>query len=95
MMNSIFRELLYEGVLVNYIDDFIILAKIRKKLKIAKKHNFCFKQLKYDFDIKKISILGVIVEQREVQMENDKIKVVKKWKTLTKIKKKVESFFRV
>jgi len=43
MLNSIFRELLYEGVLVNYIDDFIILAKIRKKLKIAKKHNLHFK----------------------------------------------------
>ena len=96
IINSIFRELLYEGVLVNYIDDFIILAKMRKKLKIAKKHNLCFKQLKYDFDIKKISILGVIVEQREVQMENDKIKVVKKWKTLTKIKlKKSRKFFGV
>ena len=95
MMNSIFRELLYEEVLVNYIDDFIILAKMKKKLKIAKKHNLCFKQSKYDSDIKKISILRVIVEQGEVQMENNKIKVVKKWKTLTKIKKKVESFFRV
>jgi len=42
-MNSIFRELLYEEVLVNYIDDFIILAKMKKKLKIAKKHNLCFK----------------------------------------------------
>jgi len=51
MMNSIFRELLHEGVLVNYMDDFVILAKTMEKLKkrmirflkIAEKHNLCFK----------------------------------------------------
>jgi len=32
MMNSIFRELLHEGVLANYMDDFVILAKTRKEL---------------------------------------------------------------
>ena len=33
MMNSIFQELLHEEILVNYIDDFIILAKTKKELK--------------------------------------------------------------
>ena len=33
MMNSIFRELLYEGVLANYIDDFMIPARNIKELK--------------------------------------------------------------
>jgi len=32
MINSIFRELLYEGVLANYMDNFRILAKIMKEL---------------------------------------------------------------
>jgi len=32
MMNSIFRELLHEGVLANYMDDFVIPAKTMKKL---------------------------------------------------------------
>ena len=32
-MNSIFQELLHEGVLANYIDDFVILAKTIEKLK--------------------------------------------------------------
>ena len=32
MMNSIFRELLHEEVLENYIDDFVILAKTNKEL---------------------------------------------------------------
>ena len=33
MMNSIFWKLLYEGVLVNYMDGFVVLAKIMKELK--------------------------------------------------------------
>jgi len=32
IMNSIFRELLYEEVLENYIDDFVIPAKTKKEL---------------------------------------------------------------
>jgi len=32
MMNSIFRELLYKGVLANYMDDFIIPAKTKEEL---------------------------------------------------------------
>ena len=64
-MNSIFQELLYEEVLANYIDDFVILAKTIEELeertirflKIAKKHNLCFKRSKYNFNIKEIPIL--------------------------------------
>ena len=97
-MNSIFQELLYKGVLANYMNDFIIPAKTKKELekriiwflKIAEKHNLYFKQSKCDFDVEEIPILGVVVG-REVQIENNKIKVVKEWKTLTKIKE-VKSF---
>ena len=50
-MNSIFWELLYEEVLANYMDDFVILAKTMEELeertikflKIAEKHNLYFK----------------------------------------------------
>ena len=51
IINSIFQELLYKGVLANYMDNFIIPTKTKKKLekhiiqflKVAKKHNLCFK----------------------------------------------------
>ena len=51
IINSIFRELLHKEVLANYIDNFIIPAKTKKELKertirflkIAEKHNLCFK----------------------------------------------------
>ena len=108
IMNSIFQELLYEGVLANYMDNFVIPAKTMKELeertiqflKIVEKHNLCFKQSKCDFEI---PILEVIVEKEQVKMEQEKIKAVKEWKVPTKIKavkewkvstkiKEVESF---
>ena len=50
-MNNIFRKLLHEGILVNYMDNFVIPAKTKEELeertiwflKIAEKHNLCFK----------------------------------------------------
>jgi len=99
MINSIFWKLLYEGVLANYMDNLIILVKMIKELeesmirflKIAEKHNLCFKWLKCNFNMKEILILGVIVGKGQVQMEQDKVKAVKEWRTLMKIKE-VESF---
>jgi len=49
-MNSIFQELLHEGVLANYMDNFVILAKTMNELKektiqflkIIEKYNLCF-----------------------------------------------------
>ena len=83
------------------MDNFVISAKVKKKLeertiyflKVVEKHNLCFKWPKCNFNAKEISILGVVIRQGEVQMENNKIKVVKEWKTHTKIKE-VESFLR-
>jgi len=51
MINSIFWKLLHEGILANYMDDFVIPAKTMEELKeqtvrflkIAEKHNLCFK----------------------------------------------------
>ena len=41
--------------------------------------------------MEEIPILGVVVGWGQVQMENDKVKAVKKWSTPTRIKE-VESF---
>ena len=64
MINSIFWELLYKGVLANYMNDFVIPAEMKEQLeertiqflKIAEKHNLCFKRSKYDFNIEEIPI---------------------------------------
>ena len=54
------------------------------------KTQFVF-QSKCDFNMEEIPILGVVVEKEQVKMEQEKIKVVKEWKTPTKVKD-VESF---
>ena len=83
------------------MDDFVILAKTMEELeertirflKIAEKHNLCFKRSKCDFNMEEIPILGVIVGKGQVKIEQEKIKAVKEWKTPTKVKD-VESFLR-
>ena len=99
MMNSIFQELLHEGILANYMDNFVIPAKTMEELeertirflKIVEKHNLCFKRSKCDFNMEEILILGVVVGKGQIQMKQEKIKAVKEWKTLTRVKD-VESF---
>jgi len=86
IMNSIFWKLLHEGILANYMDDFVILAKTMKKLeertiqflKVAEKHNLYFKRSKCNFNMEKIPILGVIVGKGQIKMKQDKIKAIKK-----------------
>ena len=65
--------------------------QIIKFLKIVEKHNLCFKRLKCDFNMEEIPILGVVVGKGQVKMEQKKIKAVKEWKTLTRVKD-VKSF---
>ena len=85
MMNSMFWEFLHEGILANYMDDFVIPARTKEELeeqtirflKIAEKHQLCFKRLKCDFDIEEISILGVVVVKEQVKMEQEKVKAIK------------------
>ena len=68
------------------MDDFVIPAKTMEKLeektirflKIAEKHNLCFKRSKCNFNIEEIPILGVIIEKEQIKMEQEKIKAVKK-----------------
>jgi len=81
------------------MDNFVIPARTIEELeertirflKIAEKHNLCFKRSKCNFNMEEIPILGVIVGRGQIKMEQEKIKVVKEWKTPTKVKD-VESF---
>ena len=83
------------------MDDFVVPARTMEELeeqtirflKIAEKHNLCFKRSKCDFNMEEIPILGVIVGKGQVKVEQEKIKAVKEWKTPTKIKD-IESFLR-
>ena len=56
------------------MDNFVISVKTKKELeermiwflKIVERYNLCFKWSKYDFDIKEIPILEVVVGREEV-----------------------------
>jgi len=82
------------------MDSFVIIAKTMEELeermirflKIVEKHNLCFKRSKCDFNMEEIPILGVIVGKGQVKIEQEKIKAVKEWKILTRVKD-IESFF--
>jgi hypothetical protein len=93
MMTTIFREMIQEGTLVNYMDDFAILGKTKQELEertiqfltITDKHNLYFKRSKCEFDVPKISILGTVIGNGEVRMEEEKIEAIRNWKVLTNI----------
>ena len=67
------------------MDNFVIPAKTIEELeertiqflKIAEKHNLCFKRSKCDFNMEEIHILGVVVSKGQIQMAQEKIKAVK------------------
>ena len=46
-------------------------------LKIAEKHNLCFKRSKCNFNMEEIPILGVVVGKGQIQIEQEKIKTVR------------------
>jgi len=59
------------------MDDFVIPAKTMEELeermirflKIAEKHNLCFKRSKCNFNMEEIPILEVIVGKGQIKME--------------------------
>jgi hypothetical protein len=99
MMTTIFREMLQEGSLVNYMDDFAIPGETKQQLqectikflKIADRHNLYFKQSKCDFDATEISLLGTVIGNGKATMEKEKVEAVRNWTTPTTIKD-VEKF---
>ena len=99
MMTNIFREMIQEGVLVNYMDDFAIpgnsLQELEERtvrfLTIADKHNLFFKRSKCDFNATQIPILGTVIGNGQAMMEQEKISAIRNWETPTTIKG-VESF---
>jgi hypothetical protein len=55
-------------------------------LDTAGKHGLCFKCSKYKFNASKIPILGFVVGNSQVQMEEEKIWAIKDWLVLRTVK---------
>ncbi|KAF7785180.1 hypothetical protein Agabi119p4_1345 [Agaricus bisporus var. burnettii] len=99
MMATIFREMIQEGSLANYMDDFIIPAKDDEELeartirflKISEKHNLSFKRTKCEFNVSSTTVLGTVIGNGKATMEEEKVKAIRDWAVPTTVKQ-VESF---
>jgi len=100
-MTTIFRKMLQDGSLVNYMDNFAILGETKQQLQectikfleIADKHNLYFKRSKCDFNASQISMLGTVIGNGKATMEKEKVEAIQNWETPTMIKD-VEKFLR-
>ena len=88
MMNHIFREEIYEGWLIIYMDDMLIATKdnmefhrkcVLRVLRKLQEHDLYLKPQKCEFHKEKIEYLGVILEHSTVQMDLVKVKGVADW----------------
>ena len=94
MMDSIFQEMVEDGVTIVYMDDILIhapnlklLRKYTKKvLQILWEHDLYLKPKKCEFEKQWIKYLGLIVEPGKPSMDKVKVKGLLDWPTPTMVK---------
>ena len=82
MMDSIFKDLIAEGLIIVYMDDILIFAKDKQQLdKITQKvlqrlqeNDLYLKPEKCSFEKTKIDYLGMIIEEGKISMDPTKLK---------------------
>ena len=87
MMNSIFRDMIVEGVVCVYLDDILIFTKTlsehwkitQRVLEHLREYNLCLKPEKCEFEHTQIEYLGVIVSEGMVEMDPVKMSGVLEW----------------
>src|SRR5882672_8920001 len=96
MMNDIFRELIYEGVVVIYMDDILIFGGQTKEehhtiivqvLDILCTHRLYLKAEKCMFGQPMVEYLGLILSEGCIEMDNVKAASVQDWLTPRNITK--------
>ncbi len=99
MMNDIFKDLIASGKVTIYLDDILIMSKIKEEhhqitrevLKTLRKHKLFLKAEKCKFKVLETEYLGIIISEGSICMDSVKIKGILDWPTPTK-KKKLQSF---
>jgi len=99
MMDDIFEDLIFEGVMVVYLDDILIFTETldehcritRRILELLEKHKLYLRTDKCEFEKTMVEYLGVIISHNSVMMDPVKIAGVTEWPTLMN-KKEVQSF---
>ena len=100
MMDSIFADLISQGLVLVYIDDILIYGGrnpkehqniVREVLHILRKNQLFLKPEKCDFNKTSIEYLGAIIGDNRVEMDPIKVKAVLEW-LIPNHKKDVQSF---
>jgi len=99
MMDSIFKDLIAEELIIVYMDDILIFTKDKQQLnKITRKvlqrlqeNDLYLKPEKCSFEKTKIDYLGMIIEEEKISMDQTKLKGIRDW-PVPKTVKQVRSF---
>ena len=99
MMNDIFREEIAEGWVVIYMDDILVFSKDKKQhqeqvkriLGKLRQHQLSLKAEKCYFDKEEIDFLGLIITEKGIRMDPNKVKAVTTWPTPT-MKRELQQF---
>ena len=94
MMNELLRDLINTGKVAAFIDDVIVGTEseegydelVEKVIKRLEENNLYMKLEKCKWKVRKVGILGVVIEPEEIKMEEEKVKGVLEWLTPTRVK---------
>jgi hypothetical protein len=101
LMNAIFADLIAEGKVAVYLDDILIWSTtlnehwkiVHEVLRRLKEYNLYLQPEKCKFEQSHVDYLGLIISPGKVSMDPIKVKAIKDWTPLMKLKE-VRSFIR-
>ena len=94
MMNDLFQDMINQRTIVTFINDIIVATETKEKynkiieevLKQLKENNLFVKLKKYKWKIKEVEFLKVVIGQKRMEMQKEKIKELFNWLVLQNIK---------
>jgi len=94
MMNKLLRDLINTGKVAAFIDNVIVGTESKKEhdklveevIKRLEENDLYIKPEKYKWKMKEVGFLGVMIGPEKIKIEEEKVKGVLKWPTLTCVK---------
>ena len=89
MMNKILRDMINEGKVAAFVDNVLIGTEteeghdviVEEILRRLEENDLYVKPEKYTWKVQKVNFLGVVMGQRKIEMEEDKVAGVLNWPT--------------
>jgi len=89
IMNNIFRDMINKGDVATFIDDILVGTEteeghnelVEEILRQLEEHNLYVKPEKYEWKVKKVGFLGVVIGPDGIKMEKEKVRGMLEWPT--------------